>query len=314
MLRLLAVLAAAGDIAVFSASGEQRVTVLEPPNGNRFLVDPCWASPTSLVTLNEGPPSLLQRRDGAAAPVTLRRVRRMVNASLAPGCETVALLRSERRGYAVWLRSGRRPARRVLRTRTYWETQPRFSWTPDARRVAVSARDFDARLRVLDVASGRVIRGFSTRRRGGVDYLGSQALSPDGRLVVYVDGGVFPRVRIADVSTGSVRVLIKRGSAPAFSRTGDRVAVATSDGVKIHDLAGRTLATIPDVFGNHLTWSPDDTRIAVTGVSDEASVDVIDLTAVPPRVERRLRPTHRFSRPAMWSPDGTQLAIERDPF
>jgi Tol biopolymer transport system component len=78
--------------------------------------------------------------------------------------------------------------------------------------------------------------------------------------------------------------------------------------------AGNTLATIPDVAGSHLAWSPDDTRIAVTGISDEASVDVIDLTAVPPRVERRLRPTHRFSRPAVWSPDGTQLAIERDPF
>ena len=42
------------------------MTVLEPPNPNRFLVEPCWVSPTTLVTLNEGPPSLLQRREGTA--------------------------------------------------------------------------------------------------------------------------------------------------------------------------------------------------------------------------------------------------------
>ena len=151
MIRHLALLAATGNIAVFSAGGEQRVTVLEPPNGNRFLVEPCWASPTTLVTLNEGPPSLLQRREGTAAPVTVRRVNRVINASFAPGCETMALLRSGRSGYDVWLQSGGRPARRVLRTRTFWEIQPRFSWTPDARRVAVSPRSFNARLRVLDV-------------------------------------------------------------------------------------------------------------------------------------------------------------------
>jgi len=313
MIRLLAVLVAAGDIAVFSASGEQRVNVLEPPSGNRFLVDPCWASPTDLVTLNEGPPSLLQRRAGTAPPVTVRRVRRMVNASLAPGCKTMALLRTGQRGYDVWLRSGGR-ARRVLRTHTDWEIQPHFSWTPDARRVAISPRSFDARLRVLDVARGRVIRGFSLRGRGGVDELGAQALSPDGRYVVFGQGSPSFRVRIADVRTGKVRVLIKPASAAAFSRKGDRIAVATADGVKIIDLAGRTLATLPDVGGDHLAWSPDDTRIAVTGQSDAASVDVIDLTAVPPRVDRRLRPSHHFSSPAVWSPDGTQLAIERDPF
>ncbi len=313
MFRLLALLAAVGDIAVFSASGEQRVTVLEPPSGNRFVVDPCWASPTTLVTLNEGPPSLLQRREGAAAPVTVRRVRSMVGASLAPGCRTMALLRSGPRGYDVWLRS-RGHTRRVLRTSTYWETRPRFSWTPDARRVAVSARDSNARLRVLDVASGRVRRGFSTRRRGGVDYLGAQALSSDGRLVVHDEGSPDFRVRIADVWTGEVRVLIKPARAAAFSRKGDRVAVLHADGVRILDPAGHTLATVPDVTGDHLAWSPDDTRIAVTGDSDAASVDVIDLTAVPPLVDRRLKPSHSFSSPAVWSPDGTQLAIERDPF
>jgi WD40-like Beta Propeller Repeat len=311
VIRLLALLAAVGDIAVFSPSGEQRVTVVEPPSGNRFLVEPCWASPTTLVTLNEGPPSLLQRHEGMAAPVTVRRVARMVDASLAPGCETVAFLRAGRSGYDVWLRSGGRRARRVLRTRTDWEIRPRFSWTADASRVAVSPRTFDARLRVLDVASGRVIRGFSLRSRGGVDDLGAQALSPDGRLVVYGDGR---HVRLANVTTGKVRVLIKRASAAAFSRKGDRVAVVTGDGVKVLDPAGHTLTTVPDVGGDHLAWSPDDTRIAVAGVSDSASTDVIDLTAVPPRVDRRLQPSHHFSSPPVWSPDGTRLAIERDPF
>ena len=314
MIRHLALLAATGNIAVFSAGGEQRVTVLEPPNGNRFLVEPCWASPTTLVTLNEGPPSLLQRREGTAAPVTVRRVNRVINASFAPGCETMALLRSGRSGYDVWLQSGGRPARRVLRTRTFWEIQPRFSWTPDARRVAVSPRSFNARLRVLDVASGRVVRGFSLLRRGGLDDLGAQALSPDGNLVAYGEGTPFHRVRIADVRTGKLRVLIRFAGAPAFSRKGDRVAVVTGDGIKILDLAGNVLATVPGLGGDHLAWSPDDTRIAVAGRSDAASVDVIDVTAVPPRVDRRLKPSHHFTSPPVWSPDGTQLAIERDPF
>ena len=38
MFRLLALLAAAGDIAVSSPTGEQHVTVLKPPTGNRIVV------------------------------------------------------------------------------------------------------------------------------------------------------------------------------------------------------------------------------------------------------------------------------------
>jgi Tol biopolymer transport system component len=313
MLRLVAVAVAIGDIAVFSAGGEPRVSVLKPPTGNRFLVDPCWASPTTLFTLNEGPPSLLQRREGTAEPVTVRRVSRMVDASLAPGCDAMAMLREGSRGYDVWLQSGRRPARRVLRTRTYWESRPRFSWTPDARRVAISPRAYRTRLRIFDVASGRMIRSFALRRRG-VDDLGAQAFSPDGRHVVYSEGSPSFSVRVADVRTGEVRLLRRSARAAAFSRSGDRVAVMTRRGLRVLDLAGRTMATVSEVGGEHLAWSPDDTRIAVTGPSNSASVDLVDLTATPPHVERRLNPSHHFASSVVWSPNGSQLAIERDPF
>ena len=53
--------------------------------------------------------------------------------------------------------------------------------------------------------------------------------------------------------------------AAAFSRRGDRVAVLAGDGVRIVDLGGRTLQTITGATGEHLAWSPDDTRLAVSG-------------------------------------------------
>ena len=110
-------------------------------------------------------------------------------------------------------------------------------------------------------------------------------------------------------------MLTRSAGAAAFSRDGDRVAVADGDGIRILDRAGRALATVPRTSpADHLAWSPDDTRIAVSGSSDVASVDVIDVTDPPAAVERRLQPSHRFTSPAVWSPSGAQLAIERNPF
>lgn len=304
-----------GDIAVFPAVGERRVTTYAPPGGSRFLISPCWAAPTTLVTLAEGPPKLLQRRDGDAAPATVRRVpKAVIDASLAPGCGALAELRNSTKSQDVWLRTGDDKPRRVLRTRTSWEDRPELAWTPDARRLAVAPRSHDARLRVINAATGRVVRGFALRTRGGVDDLGAQALSPDGRFVVFTSTtGPDRLVRIADVKTGAVRVLVRGATAAAFSRGGDRIAVL-GDGVRIVDLDGRTLQTVTGAKGEHLAWSPDDTRLAVSGFHSEASVSVIDLTAPVPGAELRLDATSSYSSPPVWSPDGAQLAIERTPF
>ena len=245
----------------------------------------------------------------------MRRVpKTVIDASIAPGCGAVAETRYSAKSQDVWLRAGNDKPRRVLRTRTSWEDRPKVAWTPDASRFAVAPRSFDARLRVISAATGRVVRGFALRTRGGVDDLGAQAMSPDGRFVVFTPSSSPDRlVRIADVRTGAVRVLVRDASAAAFSRRGDRVAVLGA-GVRIVDLSGRTLQTIAGVTGDHLAWSPDDSRLAVTGFSSEASVSVIDLTAPTPSAELRLNATSSYSSPPIWSPDGAQLAVERTPF
>ena len=66
MTSLLSLLAATADIAVFSATGEQRVDLITPVGGDQTLVDPCWASSTALVTVNGGQPTRLQRREGTS--------------------------------------------------------------------------------------------------------------------------------------------------------------------------------------------------------------------------------------------------------
>ena len=196
------------------------------------------------MTLAEGPPKLLQRREGDAAPATVRRVpKTVIDASIAPGCGAVAELRYSAKSQDIWLRTGNDEPRRVLRTRTSWEDRPQMAWTPDASRLAVAPRSFDARLRVISAATGRIVRGFALRTRDGVDDLGAQAMSPDGRFVVFTPSSSPDRlVRIADVKTGAVRVLVRDATAAAFSRRGDRIAVL-GDGVRIVDLSGRTLQT-----------------------------------------------------------------------
>lgn len=216
-------------------------------------------------------------------------------------------------GLSVWLRNGSMAPRRILKTHSRWVGRPRVAWTPDGGRFAVAPRESNTRLRVIDTATGQVVRGF--KAASGVDDLGAQAISRDGRRVVYSDGDYV--LQLADVENGRVRRLAARFAGDAaFARTSDRIAFKTGRAIKIIDLHGKTLTSIPvkDAGVSSIAWSPDDTKLAVNYGGEAVAVGVIDLTAPAPAIEERLPSKLSFVGPPAWSPDGTRLAVGRVPF
>ena len=146
--------------------------------------------------------------------------------------------------------------------------------------------------------------------------------SPDGSRLAFVaetDTNV-ASLRIADVATGEVRVLVPGGVqaswAPSWSPDGTQLAYTEGTAVDVAAIGGdgnghRLVASGPG-FDAAPAWSPDGTQIAFLHAAPGA-VPALHLVAAAGGPLRRLTATeiaYGFQPPApAWSPDGTRIAF-----
>jgi tricorn protease len=118
-------------------------------------------------------------KDGIAHNISRTPAAREHSVSWSPDGKTVAYLSDESGEYEIWVRAqdGRGNARRITTDATVWKFPP--VWSPDAKHLAYA--DKDLRLRVVDVASGRVV----DVDRGGVEDITEYTWSPDSRWLAY---------------------------------------------------------------------------------------------------------------------------------
>src|SRR2546423_5528795 len=158
----------------------------------------------------------------------------------------------------------------------------RFVLAPDGRRAAVTVRiegkPHTAHIRVLDLASGKVVQTFA---REGREISGKLAFSPDGKLLLSLGSTGF--FRVEEVASGKELVqkklpLLKAGKKKSgdaggvsISPAGDLVAFRSDGKLCLWKWAEDDLREIPGAGEvSAVAFSPDDKRLA--GVTDRSGV------------------------------------------
>jgi Tol biopolymer transport system component len=176
-----------------------------------------------------------------------------------------------------------RPDGSGLRRLTSGRFDDHPSFSADGRRIVFQSLPrvptrgcTDGAIYVMRVAGGHA--RLVPHTNGGVD----PGFTPDGRHVVFAQGG---RVVISRLD-GTRRHRLARGSAPAVSADGSRIAYIRGRGMRgdvavmALDGTSRRVLRHNRVFDDNPAWSPDGTRIAYDSVrGDDQGVYVIDLAA-----------------------------------
>ncbi|WP_256890173.1 prolyl oligopeptidase family serine peptidase [Acidomonas methanolica] len=195
-----------------------------------------------------------------------------------------------------------------------------------ARRIAwVEKRDGTRTLLVSD--DGAPPRRLTSSTRPDGTSLWGLALSPDGRMLAFVEGGdaeypgdtppnadnmALPGRQIVRVLLPDGRNLaMGDGHSPVFSPDGHRLAFVEAGTLRI-GAPGQPAQTVFTAQGDLSApvWSPDGTQIAVE--IDRGTHGVIALAAAKPdSPPRYIPPALAFDRLPVFSPDGRSLAFAR---
>ncbi len=114
-----------------------------------------------------------------------------------------------------------------------------------------------------------------------------------------------PQIKII-LSTldGSEKEVVAFGkSRAALTLDGKRLAYTYQNGIEIQELRGGNPATLPDITGRDLHWSPDGTRLAYVNSGKSSGIFIIDADGKNKKQITNLG----YESIAGWSPDGSAL-------
>jgi WD40 repeat protein len=189
-----------------------------------------------------------------------------------------------------------------------------YDWSGDSKHLYLS--DADKNVRVVDTASGQVVRTFQVDAES--KFYGI-AVSPDEKWCADWGRGNLVTVRHAQsgAELRTLKGLDERVDALVFSPDGSRLLGTDQGGrLKMWDVAsGAELATtrLSDMFITHVRFSPDGKRLAVVGyLSQFLTGEVRILDAASLRDIRSLKGHTIMVTDAAFSPDGERLATASD--
>lgn len=206
-----------------------------------------------------------------------------------------------RRSVGVLLVSDRKGrARRVFPRRGLTPIGSIPAWAPKGRAVAVAV---DSRMRVVDVATGRV----RVLGRGNMPHW-----TPDARRLVVTVGEAGGPLDVVAVTGERRRVHDRRALWPAWSPSGRQIAFGDLETNTIRVLDLRTGRTARIGRGDAPAWSPDGSRLAFYRSTADRAPGIVVHTLATGRVRTVVPFGVESSRPPAWSPDGRSVAFSRD--
>jgi WD40 repeat protein len=186
-------------------------------------------------------------------------------------------------------------------------------FSPDGKRIGTASQDKTAK--IWDAATGRLLLTLS----GHTDSVNGIVFSPDGKRIATTSDD--HTAKVWDAATGKELLTLSGHTdvvvRSSFSPDGTRLATTSWDHTtKVWDaVTGKELYTLYEGDGTsfqHIVFSPDGKRIAISGVDEnDGFIKVIDSTTDKELLSMPVEGGTDV-RGVAYSPDGTRLAAASD--
>lgn len=175
-------------------------------------------------------------------------------------------------------------------------------WSPSGDQLAVGSND--TLIRIWDASTGQRQRVLD----GHLGTVYTLAWSPDGATLAAL-GSLEKSARTWDVETGEPLHALPSAEGTNdldWSPDGTAIATSTGEGVKVWEAAsGRLLYMLETAGGTQsVRWSPDGLKLLASGSVGPAAWQIIGARPVG-----LAQFEGRASSPALWSPDGSKIAV-----